>query len=99
MSTDGCGMGECCSGVSLDRTDGETECVGETAERSPSGARGALMASLARLLGAEETMDSWAATLGGKGRSEGDMWVESCSDGELSIIGAGSRMEPSIAGA
>lgn len=30
------------------------------------------MANLARLLGAEETRDSWA-TLGGEGRSEGDM--------------------------
>jgi hypothetical protein len=97
MSTDGSGVGECCRGVSLDRTDGETECVGETAERSPSGATGALMANLARLLGVEETRDSWA-TLGGDGRSEGDMWVESCSDGELSIIGAGSAMEPSVVG-
>jgi hypothetical protein len=52
-------LGECCRCVSLDRTDGETECVGETAERSPSGARGALIAYLARLLGAEETRDSW----------------------------------------
>jgi len=91
-------VGECCRGVSLDRTDGETECVGETAERSPSGATGALMANLARLLGAEETRDSWT-TLGGEGRSEGDMCVESSSDGELSIIGAGSGMEPSILGA
>lgn len=72
--------------------------MGETAERSPSGATGALMANLARLLGTEETRDSWA-TLGGEGRSEGDMWVESCSDGELSIIGAGSGMEPSRVGA
>jgi hypothetical protein len=94
---DGSGVGECCRGVSLDRTDGETECVGETAERSPSGVRGALMANLARLLGAEEMRDS-CATLGGEGRSEGDMWVESCccSDGELSIVGAGSGMELSI---
>jgi hypothetical protein len=59
-------MDECCICVSLDRTDGETECVGETAERSPSGVREALMANLARLLGVEETMDSWA-TLGGEG--------------------------------
>jgi hypothetical protein len=98
MSTDGSGVGECCRGVSLDRTNGETECVGETAVRSPSGATGALMANLARLLGAEETRVSWA-TLGGEGRSEGDMWVVSCSDGELSIIGAGSEMELSMVGA
>ena len=97
MSMDGSGVGECCKCVSLDRTDGETECVGETAERSPSGARGALIANLARLLGAEETRDSWV-TLGSEGRSEGDMWVESCSDGELSIIGASSVMEPSMEG-
>ena len=95
MSTDGSGVGECRGGVSLDRTDGETECVGETAERSPSGATGALMANLTRLLGAEEMRDSWA-TLGGEGRSEGNMWVGSCSDGKLSIIGAGTGMEPSI---
>ncbi len=58
MSTDGSGTDECCRSVSLDRTDGETECVGETAERSPSGVRGTLMANLARLLGVEETVDS-----------------------------------------
>lgn len=92
MSTDGSGVGECCRGVSLDRTDGETDCVGETAERSPSGATGALMASLTRLLGAEKTRDSWA-TLGDESRSEGHMWVVSCSEGELSII---AGMEPSI---
>jgi hypothetical protein len=91
-------MGACCRCVSLDRTDGETECVGETAERGPSGAWGALMANLARLLGVEETRDSWA-TLGSEGRSEGDMWVASCPDGELSIIGTSSGMEPSIVGA
>lgn len=58
MSTDGSGVGECCRGVLLDRSDGETECVGDTAEWTPSGARVALMANLARLLGAEETSDS-----------------------------------------
>jgi hypothetical protein len=98
MSTDGSGVGECCRGVSLDRTEGETECVGETAERSPSGARGVLMVNLARLLGAEEARESWA-TLGGENRSEDDMWVKSCSDGELSIIGVSSGTEPSIVGA
>lgn len=51
-------MGECCRGVLLDRTNGETECVGETAERRPSGARVALIANLARLLGTEETRES-----------------------------------------
>jgi hypothetical protein len=58
MSTDGSGVGECCSGVSLDRIKGEAKCVEETAERSPSGVRDAVMANFARLLGAEVTMDS-----------------------------------------
>jgi len=57
MSTDGSGMRACCRGVSLDRTEGETECVEETAGRNPSGVRD-VMANFARLLGAEETRDS-----------------------------------------
>jgi hypothetical protein len=97
MSMVGSGVGECCRGVSLDRTEGETECMEGTAERSPSGARDAVMANFARL-GGEETRDS-CGTLGGEGRSEVEMWVGSCADGELSTIGVGSGMGLSIVGA
>jgi hypothetical protein len=64
MSMDGSGMGECCRGMSLDRTN-KTKCMGETAMWSPSGATGALMANLACLLEVDETKVSWA-TLGVK---------------------------------
>jgi hypothetical protein len=95
MSTDGSGMGECCRGESLDRIEGEAKCVEETAERSPSGVRGVVMANFARLVGVEVTMDS-CANLAGEGRSEGEMWVAGCADGELSIIGVCSETELSI---
>lgn len=47
-----------------------------------------VIANFARLLEVEEMGASWA-TLGGNGLSEGAMGDWGCTDGELSIIGAG----------
>ena len=74
----------------------------ETAERSPSAVTDVVIANFARLAEVEEMGASWA-TLVGNGLSEGAMGDWGCTDGELSVIGAGPSMgrrreESSLAG-
>jgi hypothetical protein len=100
MSTNGSGAGK---RWRLDLIEEETEGVEETAERSPSAVTDVVIANFARLVEVVEEMGASWATLVGNGLSEGVMGDWGCTDGGVSVTGAGPSMgrrrgESSLAG-